>query len=101
MGALKGRWQCLRSLCVNIRNNTEHIKACRWITIAIILHNAVIDLEGAESESVFLPTVGDVNENATEVNAGNEVEAGEDDDEISERKWEYLVKEVNLARRRE
>lgn len=46
MGALKGRWQCLRGLRVLINSKNEHVKACRWITIAIILHNIVIDIEG-------------------------------------------------------
>lgn len=47
MGALKGRWQCLRGLRVNINSKHKHRAACRWITIAIILHNLVIDVEGA------------------------------------------------------
>ncbi len=46
MGALKGRWQCLRGLRVLINSNRQHLHACRWITVAIILHNIVIDTEG-------------------------------------------------------
>lgn len=46
MGALKGRWQCLRGLRVLIRNNTEHAKACQWIQVAIVLHNIAIAQEG-------------------------------------------------------
>jgi hypothetical protein len=46
MGALKGRWQCLRGLRVSINSKRDHIEACRWITVAIILHNLCIDVEG-------------------------------------------------------
>jgi hypothetical protein len=56
MGALKGRFQCLRGLRVNIFNNREHKKACRWVTIAIILHNLVIEVEGSESAAEFVPS---------------------------------------------
>lgn len=53
MGALKGRFQCLRGLRVQINNNQDHIEACRWITIAIILHNLVIDVEGGAGAGYF------------------------------------------------
>lgn len=53
IGALKGRWQCLRDLRVNINSVADHERACRWITIAIILHNLVIDVEGAEAGAFF------------------------------------------------
>jgi hypothetical protein len=46
MGALKGRWQCLRGLRLSINSQHEHVAACRWITICIILHNLCIDVEG-------------------------------------------------------
>lgn len=55
MGALKGRWQCLRGLRVTINNSDDHKKACRWITIAIILHNLIIDVEGHQSGAAFVP----------------------------------------------
>ena len=48
MGALKGRWQCLRGLRVLINSKRQHIKACRWISVAIILHNIGIDIKGKE-----------------------------------------------------
>jgi hypothetical protein len=53
IGALKGRWQCLRDLRVNINSVADHERACRWITVAIILHNLVIDVEGEESGKFF------------------------------------------------
>lgn len=63
MGALKGRFQCLRGLRVTINNQQEHKNACRWITIAIILHNLVIDVEGQASGAHFLGKHGRVEEN--------------------------------------
>ncbi|KAJ7133208.1 hypothetical protein C8R44DRAFT_21945 [Mycena epipterygia] len=53
MGALKGRFQSLRGLRVNIDSNADHDKALRWVTVAIILHNAVIDIEGEASGAAF------------------------------------------------
>lgn len=61
MGALKGRFQCLRGLRVNIKGPDTHKEACRWITVAIILHNLIIDVEGEKSVSYFssIHTQGD------------------------------------------
>ncbi|KAG2338222.1 hypothetical protein BDR05DRAFT_978242 [Suillus weaverae] len=53
MGALKGRWQCLRGLHINISLKHQHRAACQWMTIAIILHNVVIDVEGATKGEDF------------------------------------------------
>lgn len=52
MGALKGHFQCLCGLWVNINSNLEH--ALCWITVAIILHNLIIDIEGHPFASHFL-----------------------------------------------
>ena len=54
MGALKGQFQCPQGLYVDIISNSDHVQACRWITIAIILHNMVIDdVEGGNSAGQF------------------------------------------------
>ena len=53
IGALKGCWQCLWGLCVNINSKQQHQAACWWITVAIILHNLVIDIEGAAKGAHF------------------------------------------------
>ncbi len=53
MGALKGRFQALRGLRVWIRSNEDHKKALQWITVAIILHNLIIDVEGYKSDAIF------------------------------------------------
>jgi hypothetical protein len=58
MGALKGRFQCLRGLRLNINTKREHNMACRWITIAIILHNIIIDVEGQEFGAYYSPEHG-------------------------------------------
>ncbi|KAF7377320.1 DDE Tnp4 domain-containing protein [Mycena sanguinolenta] len=55
MGALKGRFQCLRGLRVNINSNEDHWEALRWVTVAIILHNLVIYVEGEVSAAHFAP----------------------------------------------
>lgn len=66
IGALKGRFQSLRGLQVSINSNRAHIEACRWITIAIILHNLVIDIEGRSSAAHF----GDIHTRAEEEEDG-------------------------------
>jgi hypothetical protein len=53
MGDLKGQFQCLRGLRVDIKSNKDHVEACRWITIAIILHNMVIDVDGTAAALNF------------------------------------------------
>ena len=53
MGALKGWWQCLRGLWVSINSKQQHCAACRWITIAIILHNLVINVDGTVMDTQF------------------------------------------------
>lgn len=63
MGALKGRFQCLRGLKVNIFDNSDHKKACQWVIIAIILHNLIIDIEGSASVAEFLSGHSSVQEN--------------------------------------
>jgi hypothetical protein len=58
IGVLKGRFQCLRGLRVNINSNKDHVDALRWITAAIILHNLIIDIEGHEHTQDLLPQHG-------------------------------------------
>jgi hypothetical protein len=55
LGALKGRFQALRGLRVNINSNEDHWEALRWVTIGIILHNLIIDFEGEVSGAAFAP----------------------------------------------
>ncbi|KAF8814094.1 hypothetical protein BYT27DRAFT_7219928 [Phlegmacium glaucopus] len=53
IGALKGRFQCLHGLRVHINSNKDHYEACQWISVAIILHNLIIDVEGSKSVEYF------------------------------------------------
>jgi hypothetical protein len=83
MGALKGRFQCLRGLRVNINSNTDHIMACRWITVAIILHNLIIDVEGEVSEAAFYP-LHDQEEGQEIIAHPMEEEEEEEEEELEE-----------------
>jgi len=53
LGALKGFFQCLHGLQVHINSNKDHYEACQWISVAIILHNLIIDVEGSKSAEYF------------------------------------------------
>ena len=53
MGAIKGRFQCLRGLRVAINCKEDHASALHWIRCAIILHNLVIDVDGSQSANNF------------------------------------------------
>ena len=92
MGALKGRFQCLRGLRVNINSNRDHAEACRWITIAIILHNMVIDIDG--SNSVF--NFGNIHNQRDEEEDRGRPDEMEDEEfeEAGEEKRRKLVAEI-------
>lgn len=91
MGALKGRFQCLRGLRVDINSNLDHAKALQWITVAIILHNLVIEVEGRASGVQFL---GDHGHNEELDGHGERVEWQGADDDDSEAKRRHLVTEL-------
>jgi hypothetical protein len=86
MGALKGRWQSFKGLRHNIRKKQHHIEACRWITIGIILHNIVVELEGIAENDPFIQEGQD--------DAGEQLVGGEDMEE-GEAKRQRLVAEIN------
>ena len=44
MGALKGRWQSLHGLRIMINRKRDHVLACDWIRMCIMLHNIVIEM---------------------------------------------------------
>jgi hypothetical protein len=81
MGALKGRFQCLRGLHVNINSPNDHIRACHWITVAIILHNLIIDVEGTASGHYFQPEHPGAHEMA---DTGDHEEENEEEEEADE-----------------
>jgi len=80
MGALKGRFQCLRGLRVSINSPNDHIRACHWITVAIIL-NLIIDVEGTASGQHFQPEHPDAQEMADAGDHDDEEDDEEDADE--------------------
>jgi hypothetical protein len=53
MGALKGWFQCLQGHCLQINSKSDHVKARHWVTIAIIIHNIVVELKGNRSAAAF------------------------------------------------
>ncbi|KAF8816150.1 hypothetical protein BYT27DRAFT_7077839, partial [Phlegmacium glaucopus] len=92
MGALKGHFQCLRALRVNINSPDDHIRACRWITITIILHNLIIDVKETVSGQQFQPTHTHVEE---QEDAGVNNEENEDEDlDEGEAKRHQLIAEL-------
>jgi hypothetical protein len=58
MGALKGRFQSLRGLRVSIDSNLDHARALRWVTVAIILHNLIINVDGNTFAAKFAANHG-------------------------------------------
>jgi hypothetical protein len=84
MGALKGRFQSLRGLRVNINSNEDHWEALRWITVAIILHNAVIEFEGVGSGAAFAHRHSSRDEE--EDRGGQDEPRGGDDDGVVKRR---------------
>jgi hypothetical protein len=96
MGALKGCWQSLRGLGVNINSSEDHIKAVHWVNAAIIFHNLIIDVEGADSGAEFT----DVHSHPDEEEDRGErvVPLGEDGEDARERKRMQLTAELLAAK---
>jgi hypothetical protein len=96
MGALKGRFQCLRGLRVNINSNADHIKACQWIMVAIILHNLIIDVEGEVSDAAFYPLDVQEEDQVNDAQPVNEEEEEEEEEleEEGEAKRHQLTAEL-------
>jgi len=92
MGALKGRFQCLRGLRVHIDSNKDHYKACQWISVAIIIHNLIIDVEGSKSAEYFGSTHGS-NEEEDDTGIHPEEEGANNDNE-DDTKRRQLVEEL-------
>jgi hypothetical protein len=96
MGALKGHFQCLCGLHVQINSNQDHIAACQWITIAIILHNLVINVEGGSSAGCFESIHGRVEEQEDRALADDPENhnANGDDEEEGKAKWSQLMSQL-------
>lgn len=101
MGALKGHWQCLRGLQAEINGDKDHVKACQWITICIILHNLIIDVEGSASAAAFQNLHGQAEEeeDSPELDFADLYGAdGSDDHTGGEEKRKRLVQQVMAHR---
>lgn len=94
MGALKGRFQALRGLRVWIRSNEDHKKALQWITVAIILHNLIIDVEGHKSGAIFAPYYTEAEEREDTQDRGEQNEPPEEAEEAGEHKRKRLIAEL-------
>ena len=92
MGALKGRFQALQGLRVRIKSNEDHKKALQWITVAIILHNMIIDIEGYKSGAIFAPyhTGAEERENRD----GQDAPPEGAEEEVGEHKRKRLIAEL-------
>jgi hypothetical protein len=88
MGALKGRFQCLRGLRTDINSKRDHDMACQWITNSIILHNLIIDVEGAKFAEYFQGHIEEQNDR------GQADEPQDDISEEGEQKRRMLVAEL-------
>lgn len=95
IGALQGQFQCLQGLRVNIMSNEDHVAACRWITIAIILHNLIIDVEGYQAGKQFL---GEHSQAQEEIDIGGNRDNYIIEENITRNsKREHLVAEIVTA----
>ena len=103
MGALKGRFQCLRGLRVKINNHESHREAMRWISVAIILHNLIIEINGTEGtrrewEDYNTEGSGQGNENDGGSGEGDDDDGDDDDDNPAVSKRNQLIAELLWAK---
>jgi hypothetical protein len=91
MGTLKGSFQSLHGLQVNINSNSEHAYALCWITVAMILHNLIIDVEGNSFAAHFL---ADHNHDQELEDRGEEQDPQENDEDSGVAKQNKLVAEL-------
>lgn len=97
MGALKGCFQSLHGLRVNMNNHGGHLRACQWVSCCIILHNAVLEIDGWVAGVHFMPDHGRVEE---EQDCGGRDEPygmGAPADDLNSQWWE-LVAEINIVK---
>ena len=91
MGALKGRFQCLRGLRVDINSNEDHVQACRWMTVCIILHNLIIDVEGVEHTQEYVAQHGAAEEEADHGPRHPPLDQVDDDDEVNAKRKQLIA----------
>ena len=100
MGALKGRFQCLRGLRVKINNHEDHCAAMQWITVVIILHNLIIDIKGSEGIRTEWEdgNAGEGDGQGNERVHDNDDSEDEDEDDPAVRKRNQLIAELIWAK---
>lgn len=98
MGALKGRFQCLRGLRVKINNHKDHRTAMQWITVTIILHNLIIDIEGSEGFHTQWEDDNTGEDGQGNIRSYGEEDEDEDEDDPAVRKRNQLVAELLWAK---
>ena len=101
MGALKGRFQCLRGLRVKINNHEDHRQAMRWISVVIILHNLIIDIndtEGIRREWEDGDTGGDGGRGDGRPTGDEDEDEDEDEDNPAVTKRNQLIAELLWAK---
>jgi len=76
---------------VNINSNSQHVAACQWLTICIILHNLVIEVESGQHSAYFTLQHGRVEE---EDNRALHDEPQERETPDGEAKHQKLVEEL-------
>lgn len=103
MGVLKGRFQCLRGLRVKINSHKDHCEAMRWISVSIILHNLIIDINGTEDfhrewEDGSGGGNGTQGDDDMQGDHGPSEDEDEDEDDPAVSKRNQLIAELLLAR---
>ena len=78
-------------MCVSINSPDDHIWACHWITVTIILHNLIIDVEGTASSQYFQPEHLGAQEVADTGDHEEEENDDEDNDEGEVKQWQLIA----------
>jgi len=90
---LKGRWQSLRELRIQIHNQRSHRIAILWAWCCLILHNLVIHLEGEHFNDDWreaLYTIG----HATP-NSADEVEVDDSEENSGTAGQQFRLRKMN------
>ncbi|KZT32104.1 hypothetical protein SISSUDRAFT_994391 [Sistotremastrum suecicum HHB10207 ss-3] len=98
MGALKGRFQSLRGLRVHINRKRDHVYACNWIRMCIILHNLIIDNEGEEWAQWYIEQIPRDERVGGDTGSGDLYEQNVGRREMGERRRAQLVADYNAVR---
>jgi hypothetical protein len=62
MGLLKGRFQSLKELRIQLVNTKRHMIVIMWARVCIILHNLIIRIEGDNFDKEWRETLLDLGE---------------------------------------